>query len=56
MLGDALTCDVESGAVIDGTAVNRQAERHIHRRVEGHELDRDVTLVVVLRDDEIESP
>ena len=46
--------DVEGGAVIDRAAVDRQAQRDVHRRVEGDELDRDVALVVVLRDDQVE--
>ena len=35
-------------------SIDRQPERDVHRCVEGDELDRDVALVVVLRDDEVE--
>ena len=54
VVGDALAGDVEGGAVIDRGAVDRQAERDVHRGVEGDELDRDVALVVVLGDDQVE--
>ena len=54
MVGLARSGDVEGSAVIDRGAVDRQAERDVHGGVEGDELDRDVALVVILRDDQIE--
>ena len=58
LVGDALAGDVEGGAVIDGGADDRQAERDVDagqvlplagRRIdlEAEQLDRDVALVVV---------
>ena len=41
--------------MIDRTAVDRQPDRDVHGRVEGHELDRDMALVMVLGDDQIEA-
>ena len=54
VVGDALARNVEGGAVIDRAAVDRQPDRNIHRGIEGHQLDRDVALIVILRDDQIE--
>ena len=46
-IGLAGAGDVEGGAVIGRGAHERQAERHVHRVVEGQRLDRDQRLVVI---------
>ena len=47
--------NVEGSAVIDRAAVDGQAKRDVDRRVEGHQLDRDMPLIVILSDDQIEA-
>ena len=47
--------NVECRAVIHRAAVYRQADRDVHGGVERDQLDRDVALVVILRDHQIES-
>jgi len=48
--------DVEGCAMIDGAAVERQADSDVYRSVEGDELDGCVTLIVILGDHQIEFP
>ena len=50
MVGLAGSSDVEGRSVVDGNAIDRQTQRHVHGGVEGDELDRDMALVVVLRE------
>jgi hypothetical protein len=54
VVGDALARDVKGSAVVDRTAIDGQAEAHVDGAVKGHQLDRDVALVVILRDDQVE--
>src|ERR1700722_11176772 len=53
-VGTVLAGDVECGAVIDGRADDGDADRYVDGLLEVDELHRDVSLVVVHRDDEIE--
>ena len=57
-VGERLTGprDVEGGAVVDRGAYDRESEGHIHAGVEGEELHRSVTLVVVHANDRVITP
>src|SRR3712207_1332371 len=48
--------DVESRAVVHARAEERQAHGYVHPSLEAHQLDRDVTLVMVLHDHHVELP
>src|SRR6185437_5910476 len=50
----ALARDGKGGAVVDRRANNRDAERDVYRAMEVDQLHRDVALVVIHRDDEVE--
>src|SRR6266571_7321939 len=52
--GDALARDVERGPVVDAGAHEREPQRHVDALVEARQLDRDVALVVVHGDHEVE--
>src|SRR4029079_11039169 len=55
-LGNSLTCDIEGRSVIDGRADDGQADGDIDARLEAEHLDRNVSLIVVHRDDEYVIP
>jgi hypothetical protein len=52
----ALPSNLECRPVIGARSDDRYTERHIDRRIEGDEFQRDESLIVVQRDDEIVSP
>src|SRR5689334_11963416 len=55
VVGDALAGNVESCAVVNRGAVNREIDGDVYSRIESDELDRDMALIVVLRDDQVEA-
>jgi hypothetical protein len=54
MLRPTRAGDVECCAVVDRSAVDRQAQRDVHGGIERHQFHRDVALIVVLRHHEVE--
>ena len=56
LISHALTSYVERGAMINRGPDNRKSQSNIDRLSECSQLDRDQPLVVVTRDDDIETP
>ena len=54
VVGPARAGEIEGSAVVDGSAVDRQSERDVHRGVESDQLHGNVPLIVILGDDEVE--
>jgi hypothetical protein len=53
VIGFAGARDIERGSVVDGGPIDGQPKRDIHGTVKGHQLDRDMTLIVVLSHDQV---
>src|SRR5690606_31756520 len=53
---DPLPRDVECCTVINRNAVDWKPEGHIHCSIEGNQLDWDMSLIMVLRHNEVKSP
>ena len=54
VVGAILTCDIECSAMVNRGANDGDTKRDVHRPLKVDELHRDVALVVVHGDDEVE--
>ena len=53
-VGNAFSCDIQGGAVVDGGADDRESERDVDGIVKSQSFQRDMTLIMVHADYAVE--